>query len=346
MSRRGSAFAVAVIAVALASVFVAVRVAAVGFEGFVAAGEVNTQGASIFTYNHHGYDGQFFYRLALEPFSTAERVDGVAFDAPAYRQQRIGYPLLAFLTAALTQLPTVQALVIVNVVAVGAMVYFAARIAQYLGRSPAFALLLLAWPAFIFTLGLDLSEIVAAGLVLGGLRFAMGHRHSLAVVLLSGAVLTRETTALVAVAALFIYRQWIYVWVLGVLASWEATVWAMWGEIPGMTSLPAPGERLLGFPLLGLVEGAQRWGVIDLAVGTALLVVLWIGASHLRKGTVTGTAFLAYATLTLCLGWPVWESWRGFSRATVELIVVVFVLRLDRTPAGEPTTPVEATNQS
>ena len=46
-----------------------------------------------------GYDGQFFYRLALDPF-TNERTDfGIRLDAPAYRQQRILYPLVVWVVA-------------------------------------------------------------------------------------------------------------------------------------------------------------------------------------------------------------------------------------------------------
>jgi hypothetical protein len=278
----------------------------------------------------HGYDGQFFYRLALEPFSTAERVDGIAFDAPAYRQQRIGYPLLAFLTTALT--PALHRAI-------------AGHRQRGGGRGDGL-LRPLASPSIsagprpspcCCSPGPPSSSLSASTCPRSwrppsssaGFDSPWTQQHGLAVLFLSGAVLTRETTALVAVAALFVYRRWIYAWVLGVIASWEVTVWAMWGEIPGMTSLPAPGERLLGFPLVGLVEGAQRWGVIDLAVGVALLVVMWIGASHFRKGTLAGTAFLGSTR-----SWP--SAWAGrCGRAgaashgrTVELIVLVFVLRL------------------
>lgn len=343
-SQRRAAIVVSLIGLALAAAFAWLRVGVVGFDGFVAAGSVTAEGASVFTYDHHGYDGQFFYRLAIEPFSTGHRVDGIAFDAPAYRQQRIGYPLLAFLTTALTPLSTVQALVIVNVVAVGTMTYFGARIAQHLGRSPTFALLLLTWPAFIFSLGLDLSEIVAAAFILGGIRFAMCHQHAVAALWLAGAALTRETTVLVAVAAIFVYRRWIYAWVIGVLAAWEVTVWVMWGEIPGLTSRPAPGARMVGLPFAGLIEGAQRWSIIDLALAVSLLVVMWIGAMHFKKGTLAGTTFLAYGFLALCLGWPVWESWRGFSRGTVELILMVFLLRLaPRSTAADEVGPDSVT---
>ncbi len=46
--------------------------------------------------NSFGYDGEFYYRLALDPF-TAKKIDyGIGLDDPPYRMQRIGYPLLAW----------------------------------------------------------------------------------------------------------------------------------------------------------------------------------------------------------------------------------------------------------
>src|SRR5882762_8506241 len=45
--------------------------------------------------NSDGFDGQFYYRLALDPF-TSKRTDfGITLDMPALRHQRILYPLLA-----------------------------------------------------------------------------------------------------------------------------------------------------------------------------------------------------------------------------------------------------------
>src|SRR5512133_3922867 len=44
-----------------------------------------------------GYDGQFYYRLALEPFTDRQMKYGVAMDDPRYRQQRILYPLVVHL---------------------------------------------------------------------------------------------------------------------------------------------------------------------------------------------------------------------------------------------------------
>ena len=42
----------------------------------------------------NGYDGQFYYRLSIEPFSNQKNAHGITFESPVYRASRIGYPLL------------------------------------------------------------------------------------------------------------------------------------------------------------------------------------------------------------------------------------------------------------
>jgi hypothetical protein len=46
-----------------------------------------------------GYDGQFYYRLALDPFTKARFGYGIALDDAPYRQQRILYPLFVRILA-------------------------------------------------------------------------------------------------------------------------------------------------------------------------------------------------------------------------------------------------------
>jgi hypothetical protein len=48
------------------------------------------------TTGSNGYDGQVFYRLALNPFTSTPTEFGVTFDSPQYRQQRIVYPFLVW----------------------------------------------------------------------------------------------------------------------------------------------------------------------------------------------------------------------------------------------------------
>ena len=47
--------------------------------------------------NAAGYDGQFYYRLALDPFNWNKTAFGITMDQ-SYRYTRIGYPALAWPT--------------------------------------------------------------------------------------------------------------------------------------------------------------------------------------------------------------------------------------------------------
>jgi hypothetical protein len=40
------------------------------------------------------FDGQFYYRLAIDPFSSQPSVAGVSFDYPALRGSRMGFGIL------------------------------------------------------------------------------------------------------------------------------------------------------------------------------------------------------------------------------------------------------------
>jgi hypothetical protein len=61
-----------------------------------------------------GYDGQFYYRLALNPANLHRSAYGIRFDNP-YRVQRITYSVLAFVAAAGQMAAVPDALVAVNV---------------------------------------------------------------------------------------------------------------------------------------------------------------------------------------------------------------------------------------
>ena len=99
---KASPIVVAVLVTALYAMFVLFRLRATGSDPsfFLIASPPFTDPAAIpqkldIFPPDSGYDGQFFYRLALDPWSTDLKVDGITFDSPAYRQQRIVYPLLA-----------------------------------------------------------------------------------------------------------------------------------------------------------------------------------------------------------------------------------------------------------
>src|SRR5579859_7863604 len=77
------------------------------------------------------YDGQFFYRLAIDP--SASRDVGISFDHPSYRQQRILYPLIARGLSAGQDAWVPFVLVAINVVGLAVLGALGARFAVECG---------------------------------------------------------------------------------------------------------------------------------------------------------------------------------------------------------------------
>lgn len=68
-----------------------------------------------------GYDGQFYYRFALDPFSNQKRVQGLSVDRPAWRQQRILLPLLTWFVARGDPELTANVLLAINLLSVAGL---------------------------------------------------------------------------------------------------------------------------------------------------------------------------------------------------------------------------------
>jgi hypothetical protein len=153
---------------------------------------------------NNGYDGQFYYRLALNPTNLHRTAYGITFDS-AFRVQRIGYPILAWLVS-LGHHPWVPAsLVIVNVLAVSCVGLLGGMFAQDAKRHSMWGLLLAGYFGFAFSVARDIAEPVAAAFMLAGV-LAYRRRHPLiAGLLLAYGALTRETVMMV-VAAIAIVR--------------------------------------------------------------------------------------------------------------------------------------------
>ncbi|MDZ7673565.1 MAG: hypothetical protein U5K30_00625 [Acidimicrobiales bacterium] len=148
-----------------------------------------------------GYDGQYFYRQAINPLSTAVHVDGIPLDRPAYRSARITYPTIAWALSGGGQRELVPwVLPAINVIAIGAIGGVGATLARREGRTTWWGAVFAAWPGFIVGLGFNLAEPVAAALVLWGVLELRREHHWVAGVALSAAVLTRESALIVSAA--------------------------------------------------------------------------------------------------------------------------------------------------
>jgi hypothetical protein len=204
----------------------------------------------------YGYDGQFFYRLALDPANLSHTAYGITADH-TYRFMRIGYPALTWLLSA-GQHPLVpDMLVAINVLAVGALGYLGGVFARQGGRNVLWGLLLPAYFGLITSVSRDTAEPLAAACLLAGLLAVRARRPVLAGLILAYGALTRETV-IVAVGALAIVRviglararrlpgREDLAWALpGVIfAVWQAVIFAVTGSL----ALATDGSRNAGAP--------------------------------------------------------------------------------------------------
>jgi hypothetical protein len=142
-----------------------------------------------------GYDGQFYYRMALSPFHL-KRANGIQFDNPPWRTQRILYPLFAW-GAAFGQAAFVPAsLFLVNLFGIGGIAFITVRLTARLCLPILTPLAVILWPGFIVSLTHDTTEIVAAALLLAALDAYFSERLFAFAAFGALATLTRETSVL------------------------------------------------------------------------------------------------------------------------------------------------------
>jgi len=285
----------------------------------------------------NGYDGQFYYRLALGPLDFQAHAFGILMDSPQ-RYERVTYPALAWLAAAGHASLVPWSLVAVNVVALGALAWMGAVLARDGGRHPAWGLLLAGYFGFVWSLSRDLTEIVEATFMVAGLLALRRGRPVVAGLALSAAVLSRETVlVVVGFVALIQVARWIRprppvtgaepspvqaaAWVLPVVvfAAWQVVVKTKVGHIP----LVASGQHNLDLPFVGLARGFTHYA--DMMPSKAsflwfgelvvLAVVIAAAAANVRTSSAPvheRLAWVGYGVLAACLAPGVWLGDVGF----------------------------------
>lgn len=190
-----------------------------------------------------GYDGTAFYRLALDPFTRSRTAFGITLDVPGYRQQRIGYPLLVWLLSFGRPAAVPWLLVIVHCMALAALAGTCALLASVLGRHALWGLLFAFYPGFLYSVSRDLCEPLACAFAVSALLAMSRKRYGFASVLLTAAVLTRETFLLLAIAwgiAWLWTRTKIVVFAvpMAVFVIWQAILRLNWGAIALQAAAP------------------------------------------------------------------------------------------------------------
>lgn len=225
-------------------------------------------------------DAEFFWVVARNPFGDGAMFRPVAEETGnAYRYGRVLYPLVAWLLAVGRESLVEWTLMLVDVIAFGAVVALGAELVARRGRPARLGLVALLSPAMWGAMVLAVSEPFVIALILLAFLLWLDGRRRAALASVACALLAREAAALafVPLAVVDIRRD------MRRVAVWAATVvpllvWWTWvrfrvGEWPFLDSSVSRREALAA-PFAGLVGvwhegvGFDHWVAVVLAAGT------------------------------------------------------------------------------
>jgi hypothetical protein len=323
------------------------------------AGHTYSRHADLPHVNYKGYDGQFYYRLALNPFNWHQTAYGITMDYN-YRYTRIGYPIVAWIVSLGQHHLVPIALVVVNLVCVAIMGWLGGKFARESGRHALWGLLFVAYFGLVISIGRDTSEPLADACMLGGLLAYRHSRYILAAVLVMYGVITNEPILVLAVAVALTRLYQMYrgqarpgredlVWVLPgaayiVLQGIEHfVVKGRAGGVadlkqnftgPFMAMVPALVRdfRLMSWTHLGMYD-------INLIEFIALAVVVVAGLLVLRSTTAPlheRVAFVGFVLVELVIAsGQFWDTVFGDGRTYIDafLLAVIMLLGTPRVTA-------------
>ena len=340
MQRIDSPGLVAFVAVIAGAVFVVARLAVAAHGDasvFIVVGNQNLSRGSlprgIAITTQSGYDGQFYYRMALDPANFSRTAFGIRFDTFS-RLERIGYPAIAWLLAGGQRSLIPATLIITNVLALGALGFGGGLIARDSARHAMWGLVLAGYWGYLWSAGRDLTEITAAAFLVLGLYCYRRDRSWLAGLLLLGAVLSKETAVYVVlvIAATRVIR-WVMrrdprppgsldvAWAMPLVgfAIWQLIVLAGTGTLP----LTASGQANLGTPFVGIVDGLRQFlphpfhvpSMLWLGELAVLAIVVIVAGMSIRSSSAPLQERLAWGAvlvLTVCVAPAIWLGKVGF----------------------------------
>jgi hypothetical protein len=211
-----------------------------------------------------GYDGEFYYRLAVEPWPTASAAHGVTFDSARWRAQRILYPALVWAVSFGNAALVPGALVAVNLMAIGLLAGMAVALRATASLPVWFPFAVVLWPGFLVTIMHDTTELVPQALVMAALWAWASQRTALFAVFASLAPLVREVTIFVP-AGFFLWSA--AAWLRErTRASFARTIicgiaflpFIAWQQTLIVTLHAASNLSDLGWPGVGFVETIDR----------------------------------------------------------------------------------------
>lgn len=286
-----------------------------------------------------GYDGMMFYRLAVDPFTREQAAHGIKLDEPSYRHQRILYPLIVWALSLGNPEWIPELMALLNLLGITAIAAGGGALAMRYGLSPFWGLLFPFYPGFIVTLSRDTSEIAAWAFASWAMWAFAAERWRPCTLLLCCAMLTRETTLILAIGigAVWLFRRNVppltFIVPGALYALWQAFLGWWWQKIPLLAGTP---DRTI--PFSGYIQtfaaSASRRTAMDRIQFTecifwpllaAIVIAVWRRSrSHPEWRAAWAGAFI----LAGLLAHDVWGEHYAYMRALTELfalsVAVVF----------------------
>jgi hypothetical protein len=311
--------------------------------------------------NGNGYDGQFYYRLALNPFDLARTAFGIRLDSFS-RVERMGYPFLAWAFALGHQSLIPLTLVVVNVLMAAVLGLAGGLLAKSAGRHALWGLVFPLYWGYLWTLGRDLTELTAAAFVVLALAALVRDRPMWAAAAFLCAIVSKETSVLL-VGTLALSTLWLrsrgrstgtlalsapsspgahtlaprrsdLAWCTPLVGFvlWQIVLLAATGKLPIYKS----GGENLGLPLVGLAHGLAHYFSAFPSVASALwigelalMVVLVVTTTRLRSHAPFEfqVLWVVSVVLALCTATGIWLGDVGF-RSLDDLFLMSWVVLL------------------
>lgn len=269
-----------------------------------------------------GYDGQFYFAIAHDPF--LRNPDTAASLDDSLRYRRILYPLAAWLVSAGRASLLPYSMVLINIVAGAALIAVLAATAMRLRLSPWWALLVAVFGGVWMPIARDLTEPLQL------LFLAIGMSAGSAIALLL-ASLAKETAVVALVSETLRTlraRLWRRAGAFG-LAALAVVGWTLFVRFfvsgPHESSIFAQFLRPPGAPLILLAQTVptEPTRSILIAGGLAICMLVVVRLARVRDGAALAAA--VYAAVELGAGAESWHDPVDFYRQMAGAVVLVFV---------------------
>ena len=278
-----------------------------------------------------GYDGRFSYMIAARPWGSVE-----GLDQPAFRYQRIIFPLLVRVLSLNNPLLVPWLMLIVNLLASFIVCCALGWLLKRRGASPWLSLTVIFSLTYLLTIRMDLNEPLALGLALLGWVLYEKDKLSLAIVLFALSGLTKEIGLLFPLSLSLweaLQKNWRRSLALGVgsvapYLIWYGILYNWFGVSQGQVDkshpvlIPFWGIRYLKDPYSRLIVGI--WVLLPAFIAS-LLAALNLWQSKNNRSGRDALLVLVHVSLIAVLPWPTWVDPIAILRMGLGLHITLLV---------------------